>query len=78
MVEEPGGDLWMNEDIKNRIRARLWRSWSLFEQTLKDIQIAINDMNERLGSGGRRTMVGHICGSQRTQACRVYLASVNI
>ncbi|EHK27520.1 Hypothetical protein TRIVIDRAFT_3670, partial [Trichoderma virens Gv29-8] len=52
MVEEPGGDLWMNEDIKNRIRARLWRSWSLFEQTLKDIQIAINDMNERLGSGG--------------------------
>lgn len=51
MVENPGGDLWMNEEIQKKIRARLWRSWAVFEETLKDIQVAIMDISERVGSG---------------------------
>lgn len=51
MVENPSGDLWMNEEIQKKIRARLWRSWAVFEQTLKDIQVAINEMSEKIGNG---------------------------
>ncbi|CAM1501434.1 Fc.00g034180.m01.CDS01 [Cosmosporella sp. VM-42] len=51
MVENPLGDLWMEEEAQKKIRARLWRSWGVFERTLRDIQTAIEEMNERLGNG---------------------------
>ncbi|KAM0475926.1 hypothetical protein ACHAPX_006808 [Trichoderma viride] len=51
MVENPGGELWVNEEVKTKIRARLWRSWTVFEQTLKDIQVAINDISDKIGIG---------------------------
>ncbi|KAL7936010.1 hypothetical protein V8C35DRAFT_296600 [Trichoderma chlorosporum] len=51
MVEEPDGDLWKNEEIQKKIRVRLWRSWSVFEEKLKDIQAAIKDISERVGNG---------------------------
>lgn len=52
MVEEPNGELWMNDQIQAKIRTRLWRSSDVFEQTLRDIQGAIKDISERVGSGG--------------------------
>lgn len=51
MVENPGGGLWMDEEIQKKIRARLWRSWDVFEQTLRDILVAITDISKRVGSG---------------------------
>lgn len=51
MVENPGGDLWMDEEIQAKIRVRLWRSWAVFEQILRDIQAAITDISERVGNG---------------------------
>lgn len=51
MVENPSGDLWTNEEVQKKIQARLWRSWSVFEETLRDIQVAINDITERVGNG---------------------------
>jgi hypothetical protein len=52
MVENPGGDLWMNESIQKKIRDRLWRSWELFECHLRAIQVAITDISERVGNTG--------------------------
>ncbi|KAL7923319.1 hypothetical protein ACQKWADRAFT_290556 [Trichoderma austrokoningii] len=50
MVENPGGDLWMNETVQRKIRSRLWRSWPVFEQTLRDIQKAITDIGDKVGN----------------------------
>jgi len=49
MVENPFGDLWSDEEIQKKIRARLWRSWGVFEQTAIDMNAAIEEMMERLG-----------------------------
>ncbi|KAH7183267.1 uncharacterized protein B0J16DRAFT_345606 [Fusarium flagelliforme] len=51
MVENPGGDLWVQEEIQKAIRIRLWKSWNVFETTLKDIQKATEEMYEKLGGG---------------------------
>lgn len=51
MVKNPNGDLWTNEEIQEKIRARLWTSWTVFQQTLRDIQVAITYLSERVGDG---------------------------
>ncbi|RFN43402.1 hypothetical protein FIE12Z_12354, partial [Fusarium flagelliforme] len=51
MVENPGGDLWVQEETQKAIRIRLWKSWNVFETTLKDIQKATEEMYEKLGGG---------------------------
>ncbi|KAF4971403.1 hypothetical protein FZEAL_9854 [Fusarium zealandicum] len=49
MVENPHGALWTEKETQKKIRARLWRSWDVFERTLKDIQSAIGEIYEKLG-----------------------------
>ena len=51
MVENPGGDLWVRDDTQKAIRTRLWKSWNVFEETLRDIQTATDEMYEKLGGG---------------------------
>ena len=51
MVENPGGDLWLKEETQKEIRARLWKSWDVFQWTLSDIQTATEEINEKLGNG---------------------------
>lgn len=51
MVENPGGDLWVRDDTQKAIRTRLWKSWNVFEETLRDIQTATDGMYEKLGGG---------------------------
>jgi hypothetical protein len=51
MVENPGGELWTKEETQKAIRARLWKSWDVFERTLRDIQTATEGMYEKLGNG---------------------------
>ncbi|KAJ3544772.1 hypothetical protein NM208_g2881 [Fusarium decemcellulare] len=50
MVENPGGDLWSEEETQKKIRARLWKSWDIFEWTLRDIQASIQEVYETLGN----------------------------
>ncbi|KAF5003299.1 hypothetical protein FDECE_10150 [Fusarium decemcellulare] len=50
MVENPGGDLWSEEETQKKIRARLWKSWDVFEWTLRDIQAGIQEVYETLGN----------------------------
>jgi len=51
MVENPGGDLWVKGETQKAIRTRLWKSWNVFEKTLRDIQTATDKMYEKLGGG---------------------------
>ncbi|RGP69546.1 hypothetical protein FSPOR_4650 [Fusarium sporotrichioides] len=49
MVENPGGDLWAKQETQKAIRIRLWKSWDVFERVLRDIQIATDEMYDKLG-----------------------------
>ncbi|QPC80094.1 hypothetical protein HYE68_010846 [Fusarium pseudograminearum] len=51
MVENPGGELWSKQETQKAIRTRLWKSWDVFEGTLRDIQTATDEMYDKLGHG---------------------------
>lgn len=51
MVENPLSELWQEAEIQKRIRHRLWRSWGVFEQTVKDMNVAIEETIDKLGAG---------------------------
>lgn len=51
MVDNPNGDLWTNEEVQEKIRVRLWKSSTVFEETLRDIQVAMVHLSERVGNG---------------------------
>ncbi|GKU08643.1 unnamed protein product [Fusarium langsethiae] len=53
MVENPRGDLWVKEEIQKAIRARLWKSWDVFEGNLRDIQTTTEEMYDKLGYGSQ-------------------------
>ena len=48
MIEAPFGDMWRDEEIHKKIRFRLWKSFTVFENTVKDIHAAIQEMVSRL------------------------------
>ncbi|TEA17635.1 hypothetical protein C8034_v011830 [Colletotrichum sidae] len=48
MVEEPFGTSWQEGNIQAKIRARLWRSFDVFEQTVEDMRDAIEEMKRKL------------------------------
>ena len=64
MVEDPLGELWQEVETQKRIRHRLWRSWGVFEQTVKDMKAAIEETMEKLGNGTKAssTSLGHRIG----------------
>jgi len=49
MIEEPFGEMWKDVDIQKRIRVRLWRSSKVFDDTMKNVHGAIQEMIDRLG-----------------------------
>ncbi|KAI3322271.1 hypothetical protein HD806DRAFT_501542 [Xylariaceae sp. AK1471] len=49
MIEDPFGEVWRDEEIQKKIRCRLWRSFIVFEETVKDVHAAIQEMVSRLG-----------------------------
>ncbi|KAM7216339.1 hypothetical protein V8F06_008261 [Rhypophila decipiens] len=57
MVEDPFGGLWQEQEIKRKIRVRLWRSWDAFEDTANAMKAAIDEAMEKLdaGSKGKQT-----------------------
>ncbi|KAK4040938.1 hypothetical protein C8A01DRAFT_15233 [Parachaetomium inaequale] len=50
MIENPRGPLWRQEAIERKIRARLWMSWTVFDDTIEDIRIAIDEMQREIDS----------------------------
>lgn len=49
MIENPYGELWREKEMQKKIRVRLWRSFTVFEDTVKDVHAAIEEMVLRLG-----------------------------
>lgn len=49
MVDNPLGDLWLEEGIRKKVRVRLWRSWSVFEKNLQEMNGAIDRLMDALG-----------------------------
>lgn len=92
MVEKPLGDLWMEKETQKKIRARLWRSWDVFERNLEDISGAIGEMMGRLDDGakvcpslGESThneltlfISGYLVCDERTQARKFHLQQIKL
>ncbi|KAF9877553.1 hypothetical protein CkaCkLH20_04688 [Colletotrichum karsti] len=49
MVNHPTGPAWNDESIQAKIKVRLWRSYGVFETTVKDMEEATADLKQRLG-----------------------------
>ncbi|KAK5662143.1 hypothetical protein OQA88_8048 [Cercophora sp. LCS_1] len=48
LIDDPLGDLWRQEDVERKIRARLWKSHSVFEETITEIKSAIDKMMAKI------------------------------
>ncbi|KAF5525098.1 hypothetical protein CGCA056_v002794 [Colletotrichum aenigma] len=48
MVEDPFGPAWQEDVIQAKIKARLWRSFSIFEDVVKDMEEATKEMMKKL------------------------------
>ncbi|KAH6960033.1 hypothetical protein BKA56DRAFT_624055 [Ilyonectria sp. MPI-CAGE-AT-0026] len=51
MIDDPFGELWREEEIFNKLRLRLWRSFKIFYETVRDMREAIEEMMEKLHIG---------------------------
>ncbi|KAH6656493.1 hypothetical protein BKA67DRAFT_687931 [Truncatella angustata] len=49
MVKEPFGRLWQDREIKNKLSQRLYRDYGLFEDTVKNMAEAIEEVKRKLG-----------------------------
>lgn len=50
MIESPFGELWRQEIIEKKIRARLWKSPAVFKDTITDVSTAINELKREIDS----------------------------
>ena len=50
MIESPFGELWRQEVIEKKIRARLWKSPAVFKDTITDVSTAINELKREIDS----------------------------
>ncbi|KAE9571649.1 hypothetical protein CGCF415_v006613 [Colletotrichum fructicola] len=48
MVEDPFGPAWQEDVIQAKIKARLWRSFSIFEDIVTDMEEATKEMMKKL------------------------------
>jgi hypothetical protein len=51
MVDNPFGDMWLEQQTQRKIQTRLWNSWEIFKETIKAIKVAIDEMVTKLGQG---------------------------
>ncbi|KAK4203638.1 hypothetical protein QBC40DRAFT_316431 [Triangularia verruculosa] len=54
MIREPFGPLWKDQEIHTRVRGRLWRSYGIFEQNIRDLRDSLKEIRQQLNtdSGG--------------------------
>jgi hypothetical protein len=50
MIDDPLSHLWRREAIEKKIRARLWKSSAVFDDTIKDIMTAIDEIKREIDS----------------------------
>ncbi|KAK4203228.1 hypothetical protein QBC40DRAFT_318709 [Triangularia verruculosa] len=50
MIKSPGGEEWRTESIQRKIRQRLWEACDVFDQTIQDVKLATDELQQRLGS----------------------------
>ncbi|KAM0414545.1 hypothetical protein ACHAPT_013613 [Fusarium lateritium] len=48
MLQDPFGPLWQRKETNDRIRRRLWDSYSPFEDTIKEVEEALESVMQRL------------------------------
>lgn len=48
MIDDPFGDLWKKEEILSNLRLRLWRSFKIFDERVRDMKEAIEEMRLKL------------------------------
>ncbi|KAM3498095.1 hypothetical protein MY10362_008573 [Beauveria mimosiformis] len=51
MIDNPFGELWREGEILEKLRLRLWRSFKIFDETVRDMREAIEEMMEKLHVG---------------------------
>lgn len=50
MISEPFGPLWKDKRIHGAIRTRLWNSYKIFEDTVEDMNEAIEQVGAKLNA----------------------------
>jgi hypothetical protein len=61
MMNDPLGEAaWQSREVYAKIRMRLWRSFTFFEDGLRDMPDAMEEMKSKLGMGPD----GKLCGSK--------------
>jgi hypothetical protein len=51
MIDDPFGPLWQDREIFGKVRLRLWRSFKIFEETIKDMNEVVEEIKEKLNIG---------------------------
>lgn len=51
MIEAPFGPMWQDADTRQKLRRRLHRDFNLFEDTVKDMGEAIDEVKKKLDLG---------------------------
>lgn len=51
MIKEPFGSLWHDEGTKKKLTQRLHRDYGIFEETVVEMSVAIEDIKKRIGLG---------------------------
>lgn len=50
MIDEPAGPLWRRDAVEARVRARLWKSYVVFQEIVVNISEAINEIQRGVNS----------------------------
>ncbi|KAK4222841.1 hypothetical protein QBC38DRAFT_548908 [Podospora fimiseda] len=55
MIKNPFGQSWKQQEVHHRIREKLWRNPKVFENTVRDIEVAVAELQSSLqiGSDGK-------------------------
>lgn len=56
MIDNPMGDLWTEEETLKKIHFRLGRGFGVFEDTIKDVRAAVDEMSKRMAAKGGGTV----------------------
>ncbi|KAK8006893.1 alpha/beta knot [Apiospora arundinis] len=69
MISEPFGPLWKDKRIHGAIRTRLWNSYKIFEDTVEDMNEAIEQVGAKLNAfhGARSTSNSLVGGLERVK-----------
>ncbi|KAJ9143383.1 hypothetical protein NKR23_g6633 [Pleurostoma richardsiae] len=50
MINDPMGDAWREKEVQRKVETRLWKGYHVFEATIEDIKVAVDEMSRRINS----------------------------